>query len=86
MALERGRVVVSRRRILVLVVVTALVFLGIGTSVGYWVVPDSKSPSAQCIVARSDLDTLTYLGGGNTSSSRQDKIDNVVEIYNKHCR
>jgi len=69
------------RRSLAVLFATAVLFLLGGTAIGYYVVPDSKGRSAQCIVLANDLEGLTYNGGTRSSTASK-----IVEMYNDHCR
>jgi hypothetical protein len=69
-----------RRWVLAIVLATAITFALVGTAIGYWVVPDPKGESAQCVVLSNDLKKLTYLSTGGTSGK------SVVDAYNSQCR
>lgn len=62
-----------RRWVAALILATAIVFSAGGTALGYWVIPDSKGPTAECISARHFLNTDDY-------------DQTVADYYNAHCR
>ena len=75
-----------RRWVLAIVTVTALVFLLAGTAVGYYVVPRSKSDSAECIILARDLSKATFWNPGGGGFSGEDAQKIVIALYNEHCR
>jgi hypothetical protein len=70
-----------RRWVLALVLVTALVFTGVGAAVDRWVVPE-KGTSAECIILRSQISEFRWVGEGKGDSSASE----VVEMYDEECR
>ena len=62
---------------------SAIVFFLSGLVIGYWVIPDSKSASAECIVLRKDPNDLTHRDGTGSEGS---SADQVVDLYNQYCR
>lgn len=68
-----------RRWIAALVFATALVFALAGTAVGYWVLPEGKGESGDCIIARAILER------GLLSDPGLD-INAWIDIYDDNCR
>lgn len=68
-----------------LVLVTALLFTGVGVAIDRWVVPE-KGSSAECVILRQDVQRLTYSGGGSDSLSQRDRNQSIVDRYNDECR
>ena len=70
-----------RRWVLALLLATAILFSLAGTTLGYYVIPDSKGKSADCIILSHDLEGLTYSPGSNNQ-----RANDVVAKYNAECR
>ena len=77
----------QRSRILAIVLVTAIVALLAGTAIGYYRVPDSKGPSAECVVVANDLANLTNLNPeGSSVGESPPQIQRILDYYDEHCR
>jgi hypothetical protein len=64
-----------RRYVLVLVLTTALIFALGGAAFGHYVVPRSKSDTAQCLATRHAIDT-----------GQPDPVPESYTYYNAYCR
>jgi hypothetical protein len=64
-----------RRYVLALVLATALIFALAGTAFGHYVVPRSKSDSAQCLATRHAIDT-----------GQPDPVPEAYAYYDANCR
>ena len=69
-----------RRLVIALIAATALTFLIGGTALGYWVIPNPKGESGDCIIARAILER------GTLDDSSLDIIRAWIEIYDEDCR
>ena len=67
-----------------MIVGVAVIFALAGTAFGYFVIPEGKGDSAQCIVLRKDLADLTYLT--NNRASPDSASARVVDLSNEFCR
>jgi hypothetical protein len=76
------------RHVLALVLATALIFALAGTAFGHYIVPRSKSDSAQCILLRQDLSRLPfhYSTMGDGAGPDRANAQEVVDQYNAQCR
>ena len=67
------------RSVLAIVSAVALTFLILGGALGYWVIPDSKGPSATCIILRGELEDGRWLQLIDDDPTRND-------YYDDNCR
>ena len=74
-----------RRRVVALVLATALVFLVAGTALGYWAIPQ-EGTRAECIILANQLEDYEYLGFDQPSTSATRLASFVIDEYNRLCR
>ena len=60
-----------------IIILTALIFLGIGIALGTWVIPEDEGPSARCITVKSGLEQNRFSG---------DRYEVLVDFYDAECR
>lgn len=74
-----------RSRILIIVLATAILGMSAGIAIGYYVVPDSKGRSADCIILARDLQKITY-SDSPTGGSEFRRERSIINQYNEECR
>ena len=59
------------------IILTALIFLGIGVALGTWILPEGEGESGFCINVRAELER------GEASG---DYLLQLADYYDNHCR